>query len=228
LAFATGVSDSACTSDTEFARECALLYEVLEDARSAHAKIVYFSGGGALYGRWDRPAIESGPLEPRSQYGRHQLFCEGVVAAAGVSYLVVRLPNVVSGGANPHQLIPNIVAQVLEGQVHVQSRAQRDLIDAADLGPVVVELLGSAADRDVVNVATGISVDAPTIVSEICAILGASPSIIAEDRGESQHFDTAHLRQILGRDPFANGSTYRELLRRYVPQLAEGLTKSRV
>jgi nucleoside-diphosphate-sugar epimerase len=66
LAFATGVSDSACTSDTEFARECALLYEVLEDARSAHAKIVYFSGGGALYGRWDRPAIESGPLEPRS------------------------------------------------------------------------------------------------------------------------------------------------------------------
>ena len=106
LIFASGVSDSSCTSEAAYARECALLYEALEDVRSTGSRIVYFSGAGALYGRWVRPATESGPVEPRSPYGRHQLLCEAVIAASGVSYLIARLPNVVGGAANPGQLIP--------------------------------------------------------------------------------------------------------------------------
>ena len=78
-----------------------------------------------------------------------------------------------------------------------------------------------------VNVATGVSVHVRAIVSELCALLNAHPSIMAEDVGEEQSFDVSHLRSILGRDPFANGASYQDILRRHVPQLADGLRRIR-
>jgi nucleoside-diphosphate-sugar epimerase len=227
VAFATGVADSTCTNEAAFARECTLLYETLADARSSALRVVYFSGAGALYGHWEKPASERSPVEPRSAYGRHQVLCEAIVAAAGVPFLIVRLPNVVGGSANPHQLVPSLVAQIVSGVVRVQKSALRDLVDAAALGPIIDELLSASPERDTVNLATGVSTNVTDIVAEICAILGESPAIVSQDGGEPQRFDTSHLLDVLGRDPFASGQGYRDVLRRHVAKLADDLAVPR-
>jgi nucleoside-diphosphate-sugar epimerase len=223
IALASGVSDSLCTDESQFDRETRMLDEVIEMARSSGRRLVYFSGGGAVYGHWDAPAAEDQPLKPRSAYGRHQLACERRVYSAGIRNLIVRLPNVVGPGGHPHQLIPSLVRQALKGHVTVQMDASRDLVDASDLGPVLVDLLNAVEGDAVVNIATGHSTGAATIVDEICVILGVRPQIVTVDGGEQQRFDTTRLKGLLGYDPFPDPDAFRQSLRRYVPVIAGGL-----
>ena len=197
-----------------------MLYGALEDARRHQQRLVYFSGGGAIYGRWAVPALETSPLEPRSAYGRHQLLCEAIIASAGIGYLIARLPNLVGEGANPGQLVPALVRQVIEGRVEVQAYATRDLIDALDLPTVIAALLDRASERDTVNVASGRSVPVPLLVDEIARILGAQPAVVTRPSGEAQQFSTSHMTSILGYDPF-EGRDFRAILARYVPGLAK-------
>jgi len=223
VTFASGVSDSSCTNDRDFERERRMLNETLAEASSRGETIVYFSGAGALYGHWEHPALESELPQPQTAYGRHQLACEGMVATSRVPHLIVRLPNVVASAANPRQLVPNLVGQVLAGRVQVHGRARRDLVDARDMARVVSELLDLASGRGTVNVASGHSVPVTAIVSETCVILGIDASIEIVDVGTPQQFDTSRLQGILGRDPFPDPGYYREVLRRHVPGLAEEL-----
>ena len=220
IAFATGVPDSATASQAAFARECSMLYGVLDDARRRKLRILYFSGGGAIYGQRTVPAVETSPLEPISAYGRHQLLCEAIVASAGIGYLIARLPNVVGPGANPAQLVPSLVRQVIYGRVEVQTHATRDLIDALDLATVIAALLDKADEQDTVNVASGRSVPVPLLVQEIARILGVRPIVETRPSGEAQRFSTAHLTAILGYDPF-KGHEFRAILDGHVPGLAE-------
>jgi nucleoside-diphosphate-sugar epimerase len=226
IAFAAGVPDSATASQDAFERECDMLYDALDDARRHQLRLIYFSGGGAIYGRWAVPAIESSPLEPKTAYGRHQLLCEAIVASAGIGYLIARLPNVVGEDANPAQLIPALVRQVIQGRVEVQAHATRDLIDVLDLAPVIAALLDRAAERDTVNVASGRSVPVPLLVDEIARILGARPAVITRPSGEAQQFSAAYLTAILGYDPF-EGRDFRVILARHVPGLAERAANAR-
>lgn len=226
IAFAAGVSDSTMASQPAFDRECEMLYRELEEARRDGLRLLYFSGGGAIYGRWAVPAVETAPLEPRSAYGQHQLLCEAIIGSAGIGYLIARLPNVVGEGANPAQLVPALIRQVMQGRVEVQADATRDLVDALDLAGVVAALLDRAAERDIVNIASGRSVPAPLLVDEIARILGARPTVISRPSGEAQRFSTAHLTSILGRDPF-EGRDFRAILARYVPGLAEPAASAR-
>ena len=227
VAFATGVSDSSCSDEKEFARECDLLNEALAQARSDQHRFIYFSGGGAIYGQWRRAAAESGPLEPRTPYGRHQLHCETIVRGADVPYLIARLPNVVGPAANPRQLVPSLVNQVLSGRVRVQRNAERDLIAVDDVGRVILPLLDAESHDEIVNVASGHSVPASVIVGEICRILAVQPKLAFEPNGERQRFLTDHLKELLGYDPFPDGDAYRRILRAYVPELAAEFGDSR-
>lgn len=227
IAFATGVPDSATASQAAFARECDMLYGALEDARRHRLRLVYFSGGGAIYGRWAVPAVETSPLEPRSAYGRHQLLCEAIIGSAGIGYLIARLPNVVGEDANPAQLVPALIRQVIQGRVEVQAHATRDLIDALDLATVIAALLDRAAERDTVNVASGRSVPVPLLVDQIARILGARPAVMTRPTGEAQRFSTAHLTAILGYDPF-EGRDFGAILARHVPGLAEPEANARI
>lgn len=226
IAFAAGVSDSRTVSQPAFDRECDMLYRELDEARRDGLRLLYFSGGGAIYGRWAVPAVETAPLEPRSAYGHHQLLCEAIIASAGIGYLIARLPNLVGEGANPAQLVPALIRQVIEGRVEVQAHATRDLVDALDLAKVIDALLDRVAERDTVNIASGRSVPVPDLVDEIARILRVRPAVIIHPRGEAQRFSTSHLTSILGRDPF-EGRDFRAILARHVPGLAEPLASAR-
>jgi nucleoside-diphosphate-sugar epimerase len=221
VAFASGVSDSSCTDPAHFGRELALLEQSVDAARAAGRRIVYFSSGGAVYGRWDGPASELTPARPRTAYGHHKVACERQITESGVGHLILRLPNVVGDAGHAHQLIPSLVAQVLSGHVRVFTRAARDLVDAGKVGQIVTGLLDATpvGARVAVNVATGRATEATVIVQAISEILGVSPRIEQIDAGRAERFDPSRLRGLLAADPFA-GDDAASVLARHVPSLA--------
>ena len=220
IAFATGVSASSAADPENCRREEALLSETLERARSRGRRIVYFSGGGAVYGAVERPADERVDCRPVSPYGHHQLACERRVAESGVPFVIARLPNVVGSPANPNQLVPTLVNAVISGRVVVQRAAIRDLIDSADVARLLSELLAAEHDRLTINVATGHAVDTSVIVDEICSILRVEVRREDGGQGEDQTLAVGLLHEVLGRDPFPDPFEYRNVLARHVPLLA--------
>jgi NDP-hexose 4-ketoreductase len=221
IAFAAGVSSSSSVDTDSCDREKRLLAATLDEARVTGRRVVYFSGGGALYGPVERPADERAECHPLSEYGRHQLRCERLVVESGVPYMIARLPNVVGTPANPAQLVPALVKAVVKGRVVVQQGALRDVIDSADMARLLSELLSAGHDRLTINVATGHAVEAGRIVDEICSILGVNARREYGGEGEDQALGVRLLHEVLGRNPFPDSSEYQEVLARHVPLLAE-------
>ena len=217
-AFARGVADSATHDDRAYARECALLYEAIGQCLRERRKLIYFSGGGAVYGPFDGPKDERSPLFPATAYGRHQVTCEAIVRASGVRHLILRLPNVVGAPQNPMQLVPNLVLQALRGEATVYRDAARDLIDIADVARLAVHLAELVEDETVV-VATGRATPVVDIFAAIQRILGTSARVTVSPGGERQRFDARRLLRALPEASFDDSYPTR-LLERYVPLLA--------
>ncbi|MET9297307.1 SDR family oxidoreductase [Streptomyces sp. NPDC003077] len=175
VVFAAGVSSAPSTAQAEFAREAALLYEVLDHCRARGRRLVYFSTcGGGLYGTGDGPSREAGPVFPATPYGRHKLAMEGVLRASGVPALVLRLAYTVGRDQRGHQLLPSLLRQVRSGTVHVHRGSRRDLVHVDDVVAIVDALLARGAGNDVVNVASGFAVPVEDIVAHLETRLGVT------------------------------------------------------
>jgi nucleoside-diphosphate-sugar epimerase len=220
VAFATGVAASTCLDELQYQRELDLLQAVIRDAMRNGERVVYFSGGGAVYGNWSKPAREDDPPRPQTAYGRHQVTCETLLAESGVPYVILRLPNVVGPTANREQLLPSIVGQVLAGRVTVQSAAERDLIAAGDFARVASAVLQRVDSGAIVNVAAGSSVAVDMIVTAVMRELGVSARVTHVAGGTRQQFSIERLKGILGGDPFERPYPLDAILARCVPQIA--------
>lgn len=223
VAFATGVAASTSEDGDGYRRELDQLRAVLREAAASGERVVYFSGGGALYGDWSRPAREDDPPRPLSAYGRHQVACERMLATSAVPHLILRLPNVIGPSRNREQLLPSIVAQVLAGTVTVQSDAQRDLIGAGDFARVASALLERVDVDATINLATGSSVAVDAIVDGVMRELGVRARIERVAGGTRQRFSIERLKDILGGDPFERPYPIDAILSDCVPKLARML-----
>jgi len=221
VVFARGVANSQMLDEAEYARELALLRDALAVARAIDEPLVYFSGS-PIYGDFSRPVTETSPCVPVTRYGRHQVECEELIRASQASFLIVRLPNVVSARGNPHQLIASLVSQVLGGRVNVRRAAARDLLDVNDIVRLVQRLTALRVVDNTVNVASGLSTPVPVIVDHIIRILGAEPLVDEREGGEAQQFDISLLTKIVGPLPF-NKLYPIKILEHYVPRIAASL-----
>ena len=221
IAFATGVSDSSCVVATEYDRETSMLLDVLDEASRDDLRVVYFSGGGAIYGWGPEPVGEAGALRPTTAYGRHQIAAEAIVASTPGRHVIVRVPNVIGPTGHQHQLIPALVRQVVDGRVTVFRGAARDLIDVDDMAAVLMELLDCVKEPVTVNLATGWSIPVEEIVAELCSVLELDPIVSRVATGTVQAFATKRLAALIGRVPFEDRNAYRRTLARHAPSLAE-------
>lgn len=109
LYFASGVSNSGETRETEFKREIKLL---LDQDKNAH--LVYFSSLSIFYS--DTP------------YANHKKMMEYVVKQHFPNYTIVRLGNI-TWGKNPHTIINFMRAQKKAGKTLDIRDAYRYVID---------------------------------------------------------------------------------------------------
>lgn len=219
---ASGVADSQTSDVFAFGRENALLRDLTHRARARGSILVYFSAA-PIYGRTTGIRLETAQATPETPYGHHKLGCERLVADSGARYLVLRLPNVVGPGGHPRQLIPSLVAQVLNGSVVMRTDATRDLLDVDDLVIVVAALLRRGVCNSILNVASGVSTPVPRLVEVIAETLGTSPSVLSAEGGDSQEFSIAKVRDLLPGYPRFELDYPVRVLGRRVPEIARAL-----
>lgn len=219
---AAGVADSQSSDVVAFRREHSLLNDLARRARAGDSVLVYFSGA-PVYGRATGLRIETAQATPETAYGHHKLECERLVADSGARYLVLRLPNVVGPGGHPHQLIPSLVAQTLNGSVVIRTNAARDLLDVGDLVSIVGALLRSGTHNTILNVASGVSTPVPRLAKTIAETLGTSPSVLSTTGGDNQEFSTAKIRGLLPEYPRFEPDYPVNVLSRRVPAIARAL-----
>ena len=216
---AAGVSAADGTSEAEFAREADLLYRLIRRCGQRGHKLLFFSTASTgMYSVPGEAGREDGPVFPATPYGRHKLALEGVLAAAGIDYLVLRLGHVVGPQQPPHQLLPAMVRQVRSGLVRLHRGAQRDLIDVADVVAIADRLLATGANRTVVNVASGVPVPIDEIIDHIEARLGLRAVREYVKDAHNQPISTAKLVRLVP-DVAAMGfepGYHRRVLDRYV------------
>ena len=225
VAFARGVSNSAETEAAQYEREFNLLVDTVKRCKTEGRRIVYFSSGGTIYGDFDGVRIEETVLSPTTAYGRQQLTCETMIVNSGVRYCITRLANLVGAGQNPHQLIPALVQQAVDGHAHLFKQASRDILDVDDFARLLVQVL-SALKQDqseIVNIACGHSLPVMAMFAEIEAILGKSAEIELIDKGDVQQFSIDKLQRILEGDVRFDADYPLSVLRKYVPVFAGAL-----
>ena len=107
--FASGVSNSQETRESEYGREKTLL---LQQEKIRH--LVYFSSLSIFYSD--------------TRYAQHKLEMETLVKAHFPRYAIIRLGNI-TWGTNPHTIINSFRAQIRNGEALVIRDAYRYVVD---------------------------------------------------------------------------------------------------
>ena len=110
--FASGVSNSQETRESEYAREKTLL---LQQEKIRH--LVYFSSLSIFYSD--------------TRYAQHKLEMETRVKAHFPRYAIIRLGNI-TWGTNPHTIINSFRAQIQKGKPLVFRDAYRYVVDKGE------------------------------------------------------------------------------------------------
>jgi UDP-glucose 4-epimerase len=188
---------------------------VLEAARSAGARIVFTSTGGAIYGDCARAAREGDPRQPLSPYGTSKLAGEEYLATwnrlYGTSHVACRLANVY-GPRQQASLEGGVIAIFLQ-----RLRDERDVEIFGDgdqtrdfvyVGDVVRALLaaGSGSSGGVFNVGTGTEtsiLELYTLCAKAAGVEQRPPRFGPERPGDLSRsvLDASHAADKLGWRP---------------------------
>lgn len=222
LVFACGVSDSTTTDEAAYRRETDILQSTLARARSTDRRLVYFTGGGAIYGQFAGIRDERTQIRPVTRYGRHQAEAEARIRASGARHVIARLANLVGPGQNAAQLVPNLVRQAVAGRAQILRDASRDVLAVEDAARLVVELLETDVESATFVVARGRSTTVPELFRMIEELLGTRAAVNLVPAGDAQAFSVARLCMRLGRPEQSLGvEDLESALVRHVPAMAE-------
>lgn len=154
LFFASGVSNSLETKNSEFERECTLLKDTLENNREG--KLIYFS----------TLSIKD-QSKQSSPYVLHKLAMEELIKNNSENYLILRIGNIIGKGGNPNTLFNYLKNQIINNnQFIVHSKARRLLIDMDDITKFL-KLNGHSLDNRIVNCSFPYYYDLKEIISAI-------------------------------------------------------------
>ncbi|AZA81723.1 hypothetical protein C1637_03865 [Chryseobacterium lactis] len=119
--FASGVSNSLETRDSEFEREFNLLKDTLKN--NSDKKLIYFS-----------TLSVKDQSKQNSHYVLHKLAVEDYIKNNSNNYLILRIGNIVGKGGNPNTLFNYLKSQITNNNTFVvHTHARRLLIDMDDI-----------------------------------------------------------------------------------------------
>lgn len=137
LFFASGVSNSLETKNSEFEREFSLLKNTLE--KYNQSKFIYFS-----------TLSVNDQSKQNSPYVLHKLKMEDYIKDNSRNYLILRIGNIVGKGGNPNTLFNYLKTQIThDHKFNVHSHARRLLIDMDDINKFLVEICPSIQNKTI-------------------------------------------------------------------------------
>lgn len=181
LIFASGVSNSTTAIDADYARE----QQLLEDQAGTSARLVYFSTC-SLYD----PTLRSSP------YILHKARMEKLVSSLFPDHVILRLPNIIGPGSNPHTLGNHIRDYILDGRTLVIHRnACRYLMDVDILYPACEGMIRAEAfSGKVVDVCFDQPTGLPELVKVMEEVLGKTAVVTEVERGACYEVDNAMFK----------------------------------
>lgn len=184
---------------------------VLEAARTAGARVVFASTGGAIYGECERPARETDEPQPLSPYATSKLAGEQYLATwnrlHGTRHVVCRLGNVYGPRQLP-VLEGGVVAIFLdrlragrETEIFGDGKQTRDFVYVGDVAEALLAA-ATAPATGLWNVATGVATSVVDL-HELCAGaagLEQQPRFVTARPGDLQHsvLDPSRTEEELG------------------------------
>lgn len=184
--FASGVSDSTCSSLIEFKREERVLSKALMDFSQARL-FVYFGTCGVY-----------DPTMTETSYVKHKVAMEQIVLSQP-NGLVVRLPQVGGPGGNHRNLMHYLCESIVAGrEFDLWRHAYRNVIDVDDVVSIVrcivmkTDMIGQ-----IVNVASSITMPVSHIVQAIERLSGKSAKVNAVDRGSPYSINISKIQGVL-------------------------------
>ena len=182
IVFASGVSNSRETRPEAFERERTLL----EQALGQEKRLMYFS----------TCSIQDPDLAG-SQYVKHKLAMEQLIADTARRMAIFRLPQVVGHTPNPHTLTNYLHRTFEQGDVfHVWTRARRNLIDVDDVAAIAGQMLrNGAAEGRVSNIACPYSVPVIELVRVFENVMGQRANYDLVEAGGSYAIDVTEAMQ---------------------------------
>ncbi len=171
------------------------LLNVLEGARRHHARVVYISSGGVVYGEpEERPTPEAAPKLPASPYGVTKLAGEHYLyyyaRVHGLEYVALRYSNVYGPRQDPHGeagVVAIFGQRILAGRpltVYGDGEQTRDYVYVGDV--VAANLLaaslplgpaGTNVDERAYNVGTGVETSVNALAAEVMAAAGGEVAV---------------------------------------------------
>ncbi len=154
IIFASGVSNSKETDESEFKREKGLL----EDTINANPlkKIIYFSTC-SMYDNYFK----------HNKYTLHKLEMEAVIEKLATNYLIIRLPQVV-GANNKHQLMGFLYDSIDNNKPFDLYNIDRNIIDIFDIKKIVDFIVDNTLySNKTINVANPENINVLDLVKKI-------------------------------------------------------------
>lgn len=206
LIFASGVSNSTETRESEFLREKELL---LNELKSNSERIVIYFSTCSVY------------QQPKVAYAKHKLEMEELIARESKKYHIYRLPQVV-GVVNNTTIISYFVKAALAGvRVQIKRDAKRYLIGIDDVARLV-EKLSATKEREsfTANLATSHAVDVLSIYKKVVELVNGSPAYDIVSGGDSYDIPIHCLQNELNADDaIFQPSYWADVLKLYVPKM---------
>lgn len=135
IVFASGVSNSLETKQSEFEREILLLRSTVE--KFPNKKLIYFSTCSI----YDLSKVES-------PYVMHKIKVEEIISKICPRYTIFRVGNAVGSGGNPNTLINFLENSIRNGQmISLHNKARRVLIGVDDIANLVSQNLESFQNK---------------------------------------------------------------------------------
>jgi nucleoside-diphosphate-sugar epimerase len=177
IVFASGVSNSGESRESEFEREKSLLLDVLEENKT----IIYFSTC-SIYD----------PCLHDSQYVMHKKKMEEYITRSG-NYYIFRLPQVVGRTSNPNTLTNFLYEKIIGGeQFEIWRFANRNLIDVEHVALITNYLVLNGVGRNsVTNITSPYSISMLDLVINMEKTLDTKACYSIVDKGESFDIDAA-------------------------------------
>ncbi len=155
IIFASGVSNSRETRESEFEREKELLIATIDNISSE--KIIYFSTCAMYDSYFDN-----------NRYIKHKLHMESYIKKNVKNFIIARLPQVMGKSNNKQQLMGFLYDKILNNEEFELFNIDRNIIDVQDVKKILeYSLTNHLFNRETINIANPKNINMITLVGYI-------------------------------------------------------------
>jgi hypothetical protein len=203
IIFASGVSNSKETNDSEYNREKELILKTINENKQL--KIIYFSS----------VLVET----TKNKYYQNKLDIENLIKTNSDNYIIFRIPQVIGYNGNPKNLFNFIKNSIVnETEITIDKNIERSLLDI-DYLVDIVDYCKDKVSCEILTISGVKKIKVFTLCNLIGKILNKKPILKIVDDVEYKNWFTKNSKIINQSIININKLTYYEtLLKKYISQ----------